>query len=272
MGERQSGSGVPGRRRVHPGDTVSEGSGGWGAPADATPALEALLAAALRGGRLDADGEQRAVAAFRAARDASAHRAVRTRRRDDWRPRARRRTARSVKATLSVLLGSLALGGVAFAAIGTTGSSSDGGEGTRTRPDTSASAGPSGSASLPSDSRSAAAPSDRPDSAKDTQAHCRAYEKVGGRGKALDATAWQRLVAAAGGEAKVGSYCAGQLAGTAKPESRPSRPAKPATPGAHTKPARPTTPPAEPAKPTQAQTAGGAGSDQGADKAKGNNP
>ncbi|MFD8200700.1 hypothetical protein ACFV2G_14210, partial [Streptomyces sp. NPDC059701] len=59
--------------------------------------------------------------AFRAARDAGAHRAARTariRRRDDWRPRDPRRARRSLRVTLSVLLASLTLGGVAYAAIG----------------------------------------------------------------------------------------------------------------------------------------------------------
>ena len=49
---------------------------------------------------------------------------------------------------------------------------------------------------------------DRPGTAKDTAAHCRAYERVRGRGKAMDSTAWQRLVTAAGGEENVTAYCA----------------------------------------------------------------
>ncbi|MGW1541165.1 hypothetical protein ACWCPM_13160 [Streptomyces sp. NPDC002309] len=44
----------------------------------------AVLRAALRDGRLDAEAERQALDAFRAARDGGAHRA-RTRRRDDWR-------------------------------------------------------------------------------------------------------------------------------------------------------------------------------------------
>jgi hypothetical protein len=47
-----------------------------------------------------------------------------------------------------------------------------------------------------------------PATAKDTEAHCRAYERTKGRGHALDATAWQRLVHAAGGERQVPGYCA----------------------------------------------------------------
>ncbi|MCT7357302.1 hypothetical protein N4P33_34955, partial [Streptomyces sp. 15-116A] len=52
--------------------------------------------------------------------------------------------------------------------------------------------------------------SDRPAGAQDTEAHCRAYEQVAGRGKALDATAWQRLTEAAGGEENIDAYCAGR--------------------------------------------------------------
>lgn len=57
------------------------------------------------------------MAAFRAAREMGT-RTARTRRRDDWRPNARRRVQLSIRTTLAVLLASLALGGVAFAAIG----------------------------------------------------------------------------------------------------------------------------------------------------------
>jgi hypothetical protein len=191
MGERQSEGGVPGRRRVHPDDSR----------------IEALLARTMsRPDTLDAEAEQRAVAAFRDARDAGAHRA-RTRRRDDWRPRESRRARRSLRATLTLSLAGLALGGVAFAAIGSAGGSSDDGHAARQRthapvvPSTTAPRTPAGSVTPV-----------RPDSAKDTEAHCRAYEKkLTGKGKALESTAWQRLVAAAGGEAKVTAYCARQL-------------------------------------------------------------
>jgi hypothetical protein len=182
-------------------------------PAGEEPTLEALLSAAMRGRADDADAEARAVAAFRAARTGGAH-AARTRRRDDWRPREHRRASRSLKATLAVLLASVTLGGVAVAAIG---SSSDGdtdGQG-RTQPSSSA---PDRSADEPpvasgvpgSSAPGQADPSDRPSQAQDTEAHCRAYENVDGRGSALDSTAWQRLVSAAGGEDKVAAYCAEQ--------------------------------------------------------------
>ncbi|WP_328837317.1 hypothetical protein [Streptomyces europaeiscabiei] len=88
------------------------------APDGAAPSVDSLLAAAVRGGAsADSAGEARAVAAFRAAREAGP-RTARTRRRDDWRPNARRRVQLSIRTTLAVLLASLTLGGVAFAAIG----------------------------------------------------------------------------------------------------------------------------------------------------------
>lgn len=221
MGERMSDGGDLSRRRAHPGHTASgphgaSGSHGRHAPhgsGDGDTGVEALLTAALRGGTpADADeGERRAVAAFRAARDSGAHRAARTRRRDDWRPRGQRHALRSLKATLSVLLASLALGGVAVAAIGSAGSSGDD-SGAR-RPEQSVSAREK-AAAAPSGTPSSAASADRdrPPTAEDTEAQCRAYEQVDGRGKALDATAWQRLVGAAGGERNVAAYCAAQHA------------------------------------------------------------
>lgn len=219
MGERQNGIGGPDRRRVRPDDRLP------GGPAVDPAALETLLAVAMRG-TVDADAEQRAVAAFRDARDAGAHRA-RTRRRDDWRPREQRSAARSLRTTLSVFLASLALGGVAYAAIGSSGGSSSNGAGDgRGRATASASdeTRPGGPTTAPG-----AGPTDRPGTAQDTEAHCRAYEQVQGRGKALEARAWQRLVAAAGGEAKVRAYCAEQLA-RATPGSNPANPSNRANP------------------------------------------
>ncbi len=228
MGERQSGGGMPGRRRAHPGGTAPghtpHRTAGAGVALD-EDALEALLAAAMLRHRGDAEGEQRAVAAFRAAREAGLHQA-RTRRRDDWRPREQRRLARSLKATLSLFAASLALGGVAVAAIGSS-DSSDGPADDRGGSNPSASA-PDRPATEPSSATSGTG-SERPGhpaTAQDTEARCRAYEKVEDSGKALDSTAWQRLVTAAGGEDKVAAYCAGQLArATASP--RPGRSAAP---------------------------------------------
>ncbi|MFJ8634343.1 hypothetical protein [Streptomyces sp. NPDC093568] len=177
--------------------------------------LEALLSAAvLRGHRPDVEGEQRAVAAFRAAREAGALRAA-TRRRDDWRPRERRRLALSLKTTLSLFFASLTLGGAAFAAIGSSDSSDDPAA-DKGRPTPSA-----GAPDRPGESRSTlgagSARPGHPTTAQDTEARCRAYDQVKDGGKALDATAWQRLIEAAGGEDKVAAYCAAQLA-AAKPD------------------------------------------------------
>ncbi|MFJ8358896.1 hypothetical protein [Streptomyces sp. NPDC093984] len=209
MGERQSDGQVFGRRRVHPGGTASAPAGAAG-----SAALEALLAAALREGALDAEAEQRAVAAFRAVREAGAPQA-RTRRRDDWRPLGHRRVRSSVKVTVCLFLAGLTLGGVAFAAIGPDGSSGGGdggGHGRRqpspSAPDRSSGAPESATSPVPDTSVS----SDRPDTAQDTEAHCRAYEQVKNRGDAVGSTAWERLVEAAGGEQNVAAYCAEQLA------------------------------------------------------------
>jgi hypothetical protein len=182
--------------------------------------LETELGAVLLGGPLDPEAEQRALTAFRTAHDAGAHRA-RTRRRDDWRLPAERRAGRPVKMTLGVVFASLTLGGVAVAAIGSVGSSTDGdgaGRGTA-HPSAVAPDQPGGEAS--SAPSGVPGPADgRPATAQDTEAHCRAYEQVKDRGKALDARAWQLLVAAAGGKDKVAAYCSEQLARATAAPSR----------------------------------------------------
>ncbi|MGW7423036.1 hypothetical protein ACWGJB_23825 [Streptomyces sp. NPDC054813] len=214
MGDRLSGDGVRGRRRGQPGALSDHRDAGDDA------ALETALAAAVRAGDPVPQSEQRAVAEFRAARDAGAHRA-RTRRRDDWRPVAERRAGHPAKLTFGVVFASLALGGVAVAAIGSVGSSAEGagdGRGTANPSAAAASNRPSDAASPPSSG--SPAPTDRPATAQDTEAHCRAYEQVQGHGKALGATAWQRLVAAAGGTDKVAAYCSDQLA---QAPAKPSR-------------------------------------------------
>ena len=224
MGEQQSGGGAPGRRRVHP-EGMAYGHASGRALAFDDAELEALLSAAvLRGHPVDTEGEQRAVAAFRAARVAGAHRA-RTRRRDDWRPREQRRLARSLKTALSLFAASLTLGGVAFAAIGSSGAPDDAGDKGGRTPSAGASDRP---ATGPSSAASGAASGKpgHPAAARDTEAKCRAYDQVEGRGEALDSTAWQRLVTEAGGADKVAAYCAEQLA-RVTPTSRPSQAATP---------------------------------------------
>ncbi|MEU6589749.1 hypothetical protein ABZ923_11075 [Streptomyces sp. NPDC046881] len=176
-----------------------------------------MLASVIRDGGLDPEAEQRALAAFRDTYAAGVP-AAPTRRRDDWRPAAQRRARRSVNMTFGAVFASLALGGVAVAAIGSAGSSTedDGVGRPSARPSAVAPDHPGGRASsTPSTGPGA---TDRPAPAQDTEAHCRAYEQLEDRGKALDATAWRRLVAAAGGKDKVTAYCSEQLArATAKP-------------------------------------------------------
>ncbi|MEV0019149.1 hypothetical protein [Streptomyces tendae] len=200
------------------------------------PGTEALLAAALRAQDADTEGESRALAAFRAARDAEPARAARTRRRDDWRPREGRHQGRTLKTALSVLLASLTLGGVAYAAMGGGGSAADGGGPARTRPpaasdDASArpvatapgtmpgpgtpdpATTPPGASASPGTSAPprVSTPPDHPGAGRDTEEQCRVYERLAGAGKALEAAAWQRLVAAAGGAEHVETYCTEQF-------------------------------------------------------------
>jgi hypothetical protein len=230
MGDERSGD-APGRRRARPEETLRGRTARDGGQSYDDGPLEALLAAALRGEKSDGEAERRAVAAFRAARDAGAHRA-RTRRRDDWRPRPQRRRARSLKATFSVLLASLTLGGVAYAAIGSAGGgeAKDAAGGKDVRPSVSASTPAESRSSARPTTSAPAAPAERPPTAKDTLAHCRAYEKLRGRGKALNSTAYQRLVTAAGGEANVSAYCA-TLTGAGAADANDTEDANDAKPG-----------------------------------------
>lgn len=189
-------------------------------PPAANPSdLAELLAAAVRGGAVDADAERRVLAAFRAARDEGAHRAAaRNRRRDDWRPERVRRGGRPVRTALVALVASLTLGGVAVAAIGSGsgGTRDQGAERGGPLPASSASTGPTVTAPNQSAPAQADRGFSRPPSARDTEAHCRAYDSVKKhgkkRGQVLDSTAWQRLIQAAGGAENVGAYCAEQLA------------------------------------------------------------
>jgi hypothetical protein len=247
MGERQSDGGPAGRRRVHPeGAPPSHGGAGsvLGRRAVDTADLEALLAAALIRHDVDADAEQRAVAAFVQAREAGAHRA-RSRRGDDWRVRRGRLGRHSLRATLSAVFAGLTLSGVAVAGIGVVGSSSDG-PAEDDRPThvpadgTTPSAGQSAGQS--------AGPGRLPGAADATEAHCRAYEQAEGRGEAMEATAWQWLVQEAGGAAKVDAYCAERL-GTATAEPSPENTGTPPSESA-----------GEPGRPEGGPTGGAGGS------------
>ncbi|WP_051844390.1 hypothetical protein [Streptomyces globisporus] len=208
-------------------------------PRDGDPAE--LLRAALRGERGDGNagvaGEEGALAAFREARDAGLHTSLPTRDRDDWTPAAeRRRPRRPLKAAVAALVASVTLGGVAVAAgdlperfLGTTAPSSEP-HLTRSTPGAvkpGATAGTSSGAARTSAPPGTTAPL-RPEKdptelpGRSRDALCRAVEKEGkakgrdknqakdedgARGKASTSAAWQRLVAAAGGEELVPEYC-----------------------------------------------------------------
>ncbi|GAB3003121.1 hypothetical protein GCM10023080_081020 [Streptomyces pseudoechinosporeus] len=189
---------------------------------------------ALRRRPLDDSAEQTAVAAFRSARTASDG-ALRTRRRDDWRPKTRKqRWARGGALTLAT---STLLGGIAFASIGVMDSgrhhTPQAGTSHEMRRPPAPTPGGQDSPSTGSGTAPTAS-SSRPSTAKDVEAHCRAYGKVKDRGHALNATAWQRLVRAAGGEQQVAAYCA-QLMGPADEATptptKPSKTEKPEKPG-----------------------------------------
>lgn len=216
------------------GDRHSDGGSRVPAPggsASSAEGLQSALGRALRAEVLDAPAERQALAAFRAARDSGAHRQAaagrtRTRKRDDWRPR-RRPGRRSLRSVLAVCVAGLTLSGVAVAvaAIGTPGKGAhqqdDDGRAPH-RPSASAPAAPEPTpydtaSPLPPGGPSASpAPppvpaTERPPTAMDVQAHCRAYPSVRGSGKILESTAWRRFLAAAGGEDNVAAYCAEQL-------------------------------------------------------------
>ncbi|GAA3499680.1 hypothetical protein GCM10019016_067840 [Streptomyces prasinosporus] len=270
MGERQNDGGRAGRRRVHPerperpersecpvGVSAAAGRAvpvSVEGPAGDTTRLEALLVAALVRDRVDAGAEQRAVAAFVAARESGAH-GARTRRRDDWRAPRRRFGGRSLRATLGALVAGCALSGVAVAGINAVGTPGGGrSEDTGPSRTPSASSAPrtpdaSGSraAGTPEASASASAGGDgartgagRAEATGDAEAHCQAYERVAGRGRALEAPVWERLVAAAGGAERVDAYCA-ERSGDAPPTaSAPVRPSLPPVTGGEAGVGRPT--------------------------------
>ncbi|MGW1493189.1 hypothetical protein [Streptomyces sp. NPDC002402] len=197
--------------------------------------LDDLLAAAARTEPAAPQAEQRAVAAFRAARDAGAP-AVPTRRRDDWRPARPRAGARWIKVGLGSFVAALTLGGVAMAAgaIPAPFGDAPGGPG----PVPSASPSRGGGTTAPPHPFAPVPPKvgptgptgdERPSAAKDQLAQCRAYEARQGRPGSPDSPAWQRLEDAAGGPDAVAAYCAGLLAEQPLPQpskERPSRDAK----------------------------------------------
>lgn len=208
-----------------------------------------LLEAALRPGVLDPAAEERALRAFRAARDAGSRPAPvrwrRRRRRDDWRPAGERRRQPSLKALVAGVVAVVAVGGVAVAA-GEGAIPSPFGGGAEPKPGRSAPTAPGADTERAGDGRGErvpersarptrsaandAPPLGRPGTAQDTAAHCRVYlAAVERRGTAPRGAAMARLELAVGGAAAVPAYCERLLAAERKrPGSRPAdgRPAE----------------------------------------------
>ncbi|MCX4824622.1 hypothetical protein OG883_33165 [Streptomyces sp. NBC_01142] len=215
------------------------------------PELEALFDAASRPCALSPAAEEKALRAFRTAREEGVHAAPLRwrRRRDDWRPDGERRWVRALKALLAGVVTAAALGGVAVAA-GDGAISLPFGGGAEPRPRQSAPTVPGAGEesvrdgrwgrgpqrpSRPSPSASYESPRERPGMAQDTVAHCRVYlAAVEGRGKAPGDAAATRLEEAAGNREAIPVYCEQRLAGEqqkktgANPaEKSPEHPGKP---------------------------------------------
>ncbi|WP_393061542.1 hypothetical protein [Streptomyces sp. LN549] len=220
-----------------------------GPAAPRSPELDALLDAAARPVGLDPVAAERALVAFRTARDEGVHGAAPTRRRDDWRPKARRRGPRSLRTAVAALAASLTVGGVAMAVggvpvpfgtaddeprVATSSGAPERGERDRAkdqetpRPATTTPPRPH----TPPEERAPRARKEQPETARNMEALCRAYDPSKDRGTSMNSKAWQRLVEAAGDQG-VPAWCARLLeqekdsranggAGTAKPHGKPS--------------------------------------------------
>ncbi|MEV4334445.1 hypothetical protein AB0K02_28625 [Streptomyces sp. NPDC049597] len=227
----------------------SGGAAGSGPePQPTPPALDEVLAAAARPAPVEPERAERALAAFRAARAEGAL-SLPTRPEDDWGPAAPPRIrARGLKAGITALVAGVLFGGVAMAAGAipapfgdpppqrpgpVPGASTDG----EPAPDTP------DEGSAPPTPDASAARGERPPTAKDDEAHCRAYAKA----RRLDDEAGvgamrERLEEAAGGPQAVAAYCADVLAepdaGSGSGGSGPKRSAPPAADAPDTSPGR----------------------------------
>ncbi|MFF3401730.1 hypothetical protein ACFYW6_24865 [Streptomyces sp. NPDC002659] len=195
-----------------------------------TPELERLLRAACRPGMVDAGAEERALQAFREAREAGLFtERVRWRRsRDDWRTAGERHRLRFFRALVAGVAAAAAVGGVAVAA-GKGAIPSPFGGGAESKPARSAPAEPGPEEERARERRGGGAPESpvgsprpsadatppaRPGTARDTAAHCRVYlAAVSRRGTAPRGAAMARLEAAAGGPEFVRAYCERLLEG-----------------------------------------------------------
>ncbi|WP_329209433.1 hypothetical protein OG257_20410 [Streptomyces sp. NBC_00683] len=218
------------------------------------PELEALLDAASRPGGLGPAAEEKALRAFRTARENGVHASPLRwrRRRDDWRPADERRRSRSLKVLLAGVVTAVALGGVAVAVEEGAvplpfggGAEPKPGQNAPTVPGSGEASADEGSGwqapqrpprSFPSTAPQEP-PRERPGTAQDTAAHCRVHLAAAqGRGRAPGDAATTRLEEAAGSRKAVPGYCerlleGEQQAGTgAKAAERsPAHPEKPAT-------------------------------------------
>jgi hypothetical protein len=217
-----------------------------------TPGLAALLAAAQRPSAVDPEGEERALAAFRSARDGGAYAVVsplrrRRRRRDDWRSVSGWRGMRPVRVLLGGLVATTTLGGAAMAAGAAGIPAAFGGSGPQApeRPAHSASATPvapppqtdgSETPQEPTATQEAGRPAGGPGRAQSEGALCEAHRNAAGRGKRTDSAAFERLETAAGGPSAVAAYC-DELLG---PASQGKAKGRPGADGRAGKPERPT--------------------------------
>ncbi|MFF8379439.1 hypothetical protein ACF07V_25295 [Streptomyces sp. NPDC015661] len=206
-------------------------------------------------------GESGARAAFRAARDSGLHAAPAVREADDWTPvvGTRRASRRPLKALVVTLAASVTLGGVAVAAgglpgnlLGTPAPSSEP-QPTRSLPHPASAPADAGGKDAATRSAPPGTPAPlRPEKdppelpGRGQDGLCRALEKGGwDSGKASKSAAWQRLVAAAGGEELVPEYCRNHSLPAPAPSaaSRPNEGGGRGTPAANSgrRPERPRT-------------------------------
>lgn len=200
-----------------------------------TPEIEAL-ADAVRGD-VEPAGVERALAAFRAATGAAEDVAPRRgRRRDDWRPARRRLPALvSLRAAIGAAIATVALGGLALAAVPDLLSDparpADGpAESSASPPAVDAPRTPGAApeptgAGTPSSSASTSAHDPVP---RSQAALCHAWTRGNGKHGGV---AFQRLVDAAGGEDAVAGYCATLSKKDKDTPSAPKKPAGTAAPG-----------------------------------------
>ncbi|MDF6021310.1 hypothetical protein [Streptomyces sp. JH34] len=223
------------------------------------PEAEAL-AEAVRG-RVEPEGAERALAAFREFRAAEGAGPQRPRRRDDWRPSRRSPASVSLRAALGAALATVALGGVALA-VGTGALSGPFGEADddvrrpQSPPVVDAPRTPGGGRGETGRPSSAptASPSDRAPVPRSHAALCAAWGK--GNGKHLG-KAFRRLADAAGGEAAVPSYCAASAGASGTPTSSTGNPGGRTAPGQSKK-----SPAASSVRGRGAEHARGAGADE----------